>query len=226
MIDHLSLQTGSEYPVLATVSYTVLLAFVLSTLIAVTYERTTAVSDRPVDFIPALILASIVASIIIQAVGDSLAVGLGLLGALAIIRFRNNLQNPRDIIFIFTSLAAGIACGVFGYTISVVGTLSFCLIAWVLHFSPYDRKRNVQMRLRFRLPAEAGHEHSVRNLMRQHCRAFVLDEARYRTIGEVEEAEYQYRISLRSHASATKLMELFREMPGVKDIRMDRVIPL
>ena len=46
-----------------------------------------------------------------------------MLGSLAIIRFRPNLKDSRDIIFMFDSLAAGISCGVSGFGIAIVGSV-------------------------------------------------------------------------------------------------------
>jgi uncharacterized membrane protein YhiD involved in acid resistance len=74
-----------------------------------------------------------------QAIGDSLARGLGMLGALAIIRFRTSLRNPINMIFMFSSIATGIAAGVYGISIAIIGTLSFCLIVWLIHHSPLSK---------------------------------------------------------------------------------------
>ena len=70
-------------------------------------------------------LGSIVGAMVMMAIGDSLARGLGAFGALAIIRFRTRIQDARNIIFLFASLSVGLAIGVFGYTIAFVGTLLF-----------------------------------------------------------------------------------------------------
>ena len=48
-----------------------------------------------------VILIAIVSCIIIQSVGDSLARGIGIMAAMAIIRFRTNFKDPRDTIFLF-----------------------------------------------------------------------------------------------------------------------------
>lgn len=137
MLDILALQTASSHPTVITIAYTMLLSFMLSTLIAIVYEKTFRGLSYSRNYVQALVLSSLVAATVMQAIGDSLARGLGMLGALAIIRFRTNLKDPRDIIFMFAALAAGIACGVKGYSIAVVGTLSFCTVAGILYFLPF-----------------------------------------------------------------------------------------
>ena len=114
MLDTLTLQSTSIHPTLITIIYTMFFSFALSTMIAIVYERTFRGLSYSRNYVQALVLSSIVAATIMQAIGDSLARGLGMLGALAIIRFRTNLRDPRDIIFMFAGLAAGISCGVKG----------------------------------------------------------------------------------------------------------------
>ena len=120
--------------------FTVLCSLILGVVIAFTYEKTSRTPDRPDHFLQALVLITIVAATIMQAIGDSVARGLGMLGALSIIRFRTTVRNPRNIVFMFSAIAAGIACGVFGFIIAAVGTIGFCLTAFLLRFSSFSKK--------------------------------------------------------------------------------------
>ena len=90
MLDFLTLQASSPDPTLLTVVYTVLVSFLLSSLIGLVYIRTFKGLSFSLGYVQALILSSIVAATVMQAIGDSLARGLGMLGALAIIRFRTS----------------------------------------------------------------------------------------------------------------------------------------
>jgi len=164
MLDILKLQATSPHPTLITIIYTILLSFMLSTLIAVTYEKTFRGLSYSRNFIQALVLASIVAATVMHAIGDSLARGLGMLGALAIIRFRTNLRDARDIIFMFASLAAGIACGVSGFAIAIVGTLGFCLVAGILYFSPFGQPSYFDGMLRFNIENDPEIKSTLENI--------------------------------------------------------------
>lgn len=125
MFDLHFLENNPDAPSFYRVMIAVLFAFVLSSLITITYEITTKGLHKNAHFQQSLALVSIVAATVMQAIGDSLARGLGMLGALAIIRFRTVLDDPRNIAFMFASLAAGISCGVFGFTIAITGTIIF-----------------------------------------------------------------------------------------------------
>lgn len=126
-----------DFPSFEVALFSLLLSFVLSTVIGIVY-RITFEGDRfPNHFFQAIVLSSMVSCMVIMAVGNNLAAGFGIIGAIAIIRFRTLIRDPRNIIFIFGSLSVGIATGVYGYAIALSGTLIFSVVALLLHYSPY-----------------------------------------------------------------------------------------
>ncbi len=133
------LGTGEYYdfPSFEVALFSLLLSFVLSAVIGLTYRLTFSGNSFPLHFFQAIVLSSMVSSMVIMAVGNNLAAGFGIIGAIAIIRFRTLVRDPRNIIFIFASLSVGIATGVYGYAIAIAGSLLFCVIAILLHYSPY-----------------------------------------------------------------------------------------
>lgn len=169
-MDFSLLQANTDNPTLSTVIYTMLLSFMLSVILAFTYEKTTRELVISKNYLQSLVLASIVAATVMQAIGDSLARGLGMLGALAIIRFRTTLRHPRNMMFMFASLAVGISCGVYGFNVAVVGTLTFCLVAVLLRFSPFSEVENMVGSLKFQmLEANALSEKEVRKIVKPFC---------------------------------------------------------
>jgi len=140
-----------DYPTLLNVTYSLIWAFVLSSIIAITHRITFTGHQYPKNFFQALALGSIVSAMVMMAIGDSLARGLGAFGALAIIRFRTRIQDARNILFIFASLSIGLAIGIFGYTIAFAGTMIYCSMALILHFTPFSTKTGVRGRLLFRI---------------------------------------------------------------------------
>src|SRR6188768_769468 len=126
-----------EYPQLVNITYSFAWAFLLSSIIAITHRLTFTGDHYPKSFFQSLVLGSVVTTMVMMAIGDSLARGLGVFGAMAIIRFRTRIDDPRDVLFLFAALSTGLAIGVYGFTISFVGALLFCLVAVALHFSPF-----------------------------------------------------------------------------------------
>ena len=80
-----------------------LLAFMLSSIIAIVYERTFQGLSYSRGLVQSMILGSLVSCLLMIAIGDNIARGIGIVGSLAIIRFRTNLRDPRDLIFLFAS---------------------------------------------------------------------------------------------------------------------------
>ena len=179
MFDITLLENSPDTPTFYRVLITVVFAFFLSSIITITYEFTTKSIYRKAHFMQSLALISIVAATVMQAIGDSLARGLGMLGALAIIRFRTVLDDPRNISFMFASLAAGISCGVFGFTIALTGTLVFCLAAIILRFSPYSNTNELIGNLKVRLPRSDDQRSHVEKVLKKHCKNFQLDQLRF-----------------------------------------------
>jgi len=136
MLDSITVQTTTEAASVWTLIYVVLLSFVLSTLLAWVYRKTFRGLSFSRNYVQSIVLISIISSTVIQSVGDSLARGFAIMAAMAIIRFRTNFKDPRDTLFLFASLAAGIACGALAFAAAIIGTLAFSLAAVLLYFSP------------------------------------------------------------------------------------------
>ena len=80
---------------------------------------------------------------------DLLTSAFGLIGALAIIRFRNVLKDTRDTVFVFFSLVLGMAIGVGQYTASLVGTVGLLLAAGSLTMTGFGSRGRFDGHLSF-----------------------------------------------------------------------------
>jgi uncharacterized membrane protein YhiD involved in acid resistance len=172
-----------------------LVSFVLSAAIAYVYRRTYQGLSYSRSFVHTLVLASIVTTVLIMAIGNNLARGLGILGTLAIVRFRTPIRDPRDIIFLFASLSMGIACGASVFHIAIIGMLFFCGVALFLHWSPFASLRVYEGLLHFTLPADMpDRQEKMLALMTQYCSSVVLVAMREATQGDCIEYSYQVRL--------------------------------
>ena len=84
-----------------------LCAFFLSSIIAIVYERTFQGLSWSRGLMQSMVLGSIITCLLMIAIGDNVARGIGIVGSLAIVRFRTNLRDPRDLVFLFAALGAG-----------------------------------------------------------------------------------------------------------------------
>ncbi|MFK8010173.1 MAG: DUF4956 domain-containing protein [Saprospiraceae bacterium] len=221
MVDFFSIQNSTENPTLLLIIYTVLFSFLLSSLIAFTYEKTSREVAKPIYFIQALVLLAIVTATVMQAIGDSVARGLGMLGALSVIRFRTTLRNPRNIVFMFSSLSVGIACGVYGFLIAIVGTVGFCFTAFVLRFTPFSQKNNLVGNLKFEMPEDEKKSKEIKKILKKYAERFALK--RYKTFNNPEKEniiEYEYRLKLKQEDEGLHLAKILRQIPEVNSVRL------
>lgn len=184
MQEFLSLYSKMENPTFEMVLFTFLLAFLCSTAIATTYYFTTPTTLKTANYIQALILSSVIAAMILQSIGDNVASGLGIIGALAIINFRTVFRDPRDIIFMFAALGIGIACGSYVFTIAATGTVIFCSLALALKFTPFSLGNHQIFELRVRVKDQSLIP-DIEAIMEKFCRRYTLDGFRNST-GEEE----------------------------------------
>jgi len=228
MFDYLNFQGSTENPTMMTILLTVFLSFVLSSLIAFTYEKTSRNVVSPIEFMQAMVLMSIVAATVMQAIGDSVARGLGMMGALAVIRFRTSLRNPRNMVFTFASLAVGIATGVYGFVIAVVGTLGFCITAFILRYSPMSKAVNPTGTLKFELPIKSDELASVESVLQKHCLRFIqmsYQIVQPKTNPEVEAVPskrmaYEYQLGLRNKISAEMLDDELSKLTSPSAVKL------
>ena len=222
MFDFSTIQYNSENPTFTTILITVICSFILASLVAFTYEKTSRDVSKPTFFLQSLVLIAIVAAMVMQAIGDSLARGLGMLGALAIIRFRTTVRNPRNIVFMFASIAAGIACGVFGLVIAIVGTVTFCLVAFLLRFTPFSTANNMIGSLTFILSQNETTE-QVEQILKSHCKRFVLKSYRINPSGKKKAGSkiYQYHVSLRGIDDGSSLVTDLKEIDTIEGISLE-----
>ncbi len=214
LLDLTLLQTATTETTLIMLVYSALLSFVLSTLIAVTYEKTYRALSYSRNYIQALILISITSSMVMQAVGDSLARGFGIMAAMAVIRFRTNFKDAKDIVFVFASLAVGVACGTNGYDIAIVGTIAFCFTAFLLYQSPFGQSSFFDGLLRFSLENNENDKEILQKLLKKYCKNFAL--VTLRDMSQGNRLDYAYQIKLKK---SVRQDEFLYELQGVKSIR-------
>lgn len=195
-----------------------LASFILAMAIASVYRWTYQGLSYSRSFVHTQVLSALVTAILIMAIGNNLARGLGILGTLAIIRFRTPIRDPRDIIFLFACLAVGIACGAAVFTVAIVGTVFFCLAVLYLHWSPFASMRLYEGLLRFSLPAGSWSREKVREILGQYCSSAVLVAMREAVQGNA--IEYSYQVRLIDPTYHADLIDALRKIEEVSDVNL------
>ena len=194
-----------------------LLAFGLSQALGAVYVWTFRGMSYSQGLVHAIVLGSIIACMLMLAIGGSIAAGLGIAGGLAIVRFRTALRDPRDIIFMFAGLGVGIASGLGAHAAAIGATLLFSAAVAVLTIGEFGSQRRFDGLLRFQLPTEAD-EGAVMALLRRHTRMVALVTLREVAQGAAMEHAYQVRLSDHKHRAA--LVRDLEALPGIQDVSL------
>lgn len=194
-----------------------LLAFGLTQVIGATYVWTFRGMSYAAGLVHAMILGSTVSAMLMLAIGNSIAAGLGIAGGLALVRFRTALRDPRDMMFVFAALATGIASGLGAYAVAVSFTLVFCLAVFTLTLSEFGAERRFDGLIRFQLPT-ATNEAEVMSLLRKYSSFVAMVTLREVAQGEAMLHAYQIRLSDRNRR--VELVRSLEELPGIQDVSL------
>jgi uncharacterized membrane protein YhiD involved in acid resistance len=206
-----------EYPSFEVAIFSLLLAFVLSTVIALTYKFTYKGKILPNHFFQAIVLSSIVTSMIMMAVGNNFAVGFGIIGAVAIIRFRTLIRDPRNIIFMFAGISVGIAAGVYGYSIAVAGTIVFSIVAVLLSISSYGEppEFDFDVTIDYSIEKFTG---DLNQLLEPFCKSFTLESQRRSKSSH----QMTYIVRLKEKISYELLFKELGSVEGITRVRVSK----
>lgn len=218
MLDQLFKDSGYyEFPSFSVAIFSLLLAFVLSSVIAFTYRLTYKGKDFPNNLFQAIILSSLVTSMIMMAIDNNFAVGFGIIGAVAIIRFRTLINDPRNIIFMFAGISIGIATGVYGYSVAVSGTVIFSLTAFLLHYSPYGKVNESDYELTIEY-SESDFTNDFKKMLEPFCLASSLKIQR-----KTEQAMRKtYLVKLKNDKTSSELFKYLNSIQGVLSVRIEK----
>lgn len=199
-----------------TVAFCLLMSFVLATVQAQVYIWTHRGLSYSRSFVQTLILGAVVSATLMTAVGNNLARGIGILGTLAIIRFRSTVKDPRDMVFVFAALSTGIAMGVRSYGAGVIGTLVFSVVSWAMHASAFGARVRYDGMLRFVLAAHPDNDGRLKVLFDRHCSRFVL--VSLREVEQGHRAEHNYHVKLRDPDRQALFVQEVMDLPGIRGV--------
>ena len=100
----------------------ILSAAFISIAIYISYWYTHEGTIYSKKFNLSLVLLTILTATVMTVIGNNIALSLGMVGALSIVRFRTAIKDSRDAVYIFWAIVIGICCGVGDYLVATVGS--------------------------------------------------------------------------------------------------------
>ena len=118
----------------------ILLSLVLAYLVKITYIKVGRALNDKDYFSETFIPLAIITTLVITVIKFSLALSLGLVGALSIVRFRAAIKEPEELVYLFFIISIGLANGANQFLLSIIATL--IILAFLFIRNIYFNKKN------------------------------------------------------------------------------------
>ena len=188
----------------------IVLTTILSLIVAYTYTRFgNALSNRKA-LSKSFVLIGLTTMLIITIVKSSLALSLGLVGALSIVRFRTAIKEPEELAYFFMIISIGLGIGATQILVTVIGTICLCLL---IFFINRKKAEDLLQNLIIRLENSAGTEvEQVIKILNEHCTQLEL-----RRLDEDQNgSEVSFAVTFQDHTALLSAKnELKKNYPGL-----------
>ena len=157
-----------------TLVFNLLVGVVLSTIISWYYVRFGETLSNRVKFARLLPVLCLVMILIITVIQGSLALSLGLVGALSIVRFRTAIKDPEELIYLFLIIAIGLGLGAGEWLPTVIATAAIMVVLVATRLRSLRRqKRNLYLSIQVPESGTHGGLEAVNRILSGHAQ--VLD---------------------------------------------------
>ena len=138
-------QTTGELS-LESIIFNILVSAALGIFIFLSYMITHKGTIYSKKFNASLVVMTVLTGTVMTVIGNNIALSLGMVGALSIVRFRTAIKDSRDTVYIFWAVIAGICCGVGDYLVAAIGSAVTFLILLSLGLIKSDNRMLVIIR--------------------------------------------------------------------------------
>lgn len=158
-------------------------------------------------------MLTLVTTMVMCVIGNNIALSLGMVGALSIVRFRTAIKDARDTVYIFWAVAVGICCGISDFVTAIIGSV----IIFLLMLAIGGIKNNTRYLLVIRCGRASADdiEQTIRNAFCSRVRLCVKNAGR-------EWVEYIYELSEKQVGTyqAEQIQQRLFELGGVEEVNL------
>lgn len=183
-----------------------IVAFIIGLFIVYIYKKTYTGVVYSKSFSLCIILLAMITSMIIRTISSNLALSLGMVGALSIVRFRTAVKEPVDTAFMFWGITAGIMSGAGLYLISVVSAVMIGLLFLISYSMGFKVSSNYLLVVKYDISAHKQVSNIMKKVQKKKLKSKTLT-------GEV--VELTYEIELKEIKET--IVDQFEEIDGVKN---------
>ena len=195
-----------------------LLSFICGLIISFVYKIVYKGTSYTPSYVQSLVLLCIITTIVIAVIGNNLARAFGLVGAMSIIRFRTAVRDVTDIVFIFLSLAIGLASGVGARSFAVGGTLFVCIVILFLSKINFASPKRNEVLLQFSSLSDKNISSELLQIMNSYCKSVKLINVKSNGGGNILESFYH--VVLKDSSSSINLIADLKKIDGISSINL------
>ena len=192
------------------------IALALGLVIYLSYRFSHSGAVYSARFNVSLLMMTLITTMIMNVIGNNIALSLGMVGALSIVRFRTAIKDARDTAYIFWCIAVGICCGVSYYALAAISTGMIFLVMLVMG--------SVKTNNRYLLIIHADKEECAREIEETVLLQYKGQAALRVANRTSQQLEYIYELTARmieeKNKNDTNPIELLRNIDGVYRVNL------
>jgi hypothetical protein len=194
----------------------ILVSYLIAQSIALGYMLTHQGVSYSRSFVVSLVAAGLVSTVLMLAIGNNLARGIGIVGTLALIRFRMQMHDSLDMIYVFAAFAGGVAAGTGNFATGGIGTAAFLIIVSTLQITGFGSRHRHDGVLRVQLPSSEESESALLGSLKTHCRQFAA--ITIREVAQGRDLERIYQVTLRNPGKEALLVREVAAIQGAHGV--------
>lgn len=193
-------------------------ALALGLFISLIYLQTHKKEGYSAGFTITLIMLPAIISVIILLIGDNVARAFSLAGAFSLIRFRSAPGEPKDIAYVFFTLAVGLACGM-GYILyAAVFAVILCLVMVLINYTNFPNPRSNAMTLKITVPENLNFQGLFDNILNNYANSWQMKRVKTSNFGTL--FEIVYNLNLKQSINQKEFLDELRCRNGNLNIAL------
>lgn len=196
----------------------IFIAFICGSIVSFIYRKTNPGPNFSVNYLNSLIILSMITSIVIMVIGNNLARAFGLVGAMSIIRFRTAVKDIQDIVFIFFSLAVGMAAGTGLHSVAIIGSILVGTVLLVLSRWNIVYPHHNEILVQFSYQKKEDNDRPYLSVFNTYCKT--ADLINVKSLGEENIFEISYYIQLKIEEEAKQFVQELKQINGVDYVNL------
>jgi len=120
-----------------------IVSFILGYILTLVYRKTHTGFSYEASFNFTLVMMTVIISVIMLVIGSNIALSLGLIGSLSVIRFRTVIKDSKDMAYLFWAVATGLSVGSANYLMAVLSVIFISILVIWLEKINFSKSTNM-----------------------------------------------------------------------------------